>query len=140
MNYRKSIRDLWTDDDGNYKLGLENAITPEALLDAMGVDESDEKIYQIARIELNAVCIQICREGYCAGGIGRSPTHYFIAKNPSEERLIMQKSPISNIGRIKAYAMRGKNQLNQRVIAALINQMGNLLEEGDEFPLLEDDT
>ena len=67
MNYRETIRRMWTDEDGNYKLGLENAITPEDLLEQMEITDYDERIYQTARIELNAVCVQICREGYCAG-------------------------------------------------------------------------
>lgn len=138
MNYRETIRNMFTDEDGNYQMGLENAITPEDLLAELGIDTVDDKTYQIARIELNAICSQITREGYCAGGVGRSPTHYMIAKNPTEERMIVNNSAKNNIGRLTLYMKRGKNMINTRVVKALLNQLQNFIDEEDGEQLLLD--
>ena len=140
MNYRQAIKDLWTDDDGNYKLGLENAITPERLLAHMGIENWDERTYQCARVELNAVCTMVMKECYVAGGISRTPTHYLIAKNPTEEGYILRGAAQKLIGRLRNFQRRGKNQLNGRVVVALINQASSLCEdEREEYgPLFEE--
>ena len=137
MNYRETIREMWTDKDGNYVLGLENNITPDKLIDTLGLDCNDEKIYNVARIELNAICCQICNDGYVAGGIGRNPTHYFIAKNPSERKLIAQKYASNNIGRLKMQMIRGDGYINQRMIKASINTLLALVEDDEEQLELE---
>ena len=145
MNYRKTIRDMWTDDDGNYKLGLDNAITPEALLEKMGIvaedmeDERDYKeLYQTARIELNAVCIQLCKEGYRAGGVSRTPTHYLIAKNPTEQRMLISARAKGNIGRLTLLKWRGDGIISHRMINGSINQLLPFIDE-DEIEDDEDD-
>jgi len=132
MKYREAIRDLWTDENGDYKLGLEHAITPEMVLQEMGFDNPDKDIYQIARTEINAVCYQICREGYVAGGISRSPTHYLIAKNPSEKKLISQKTVKNNVGRLRIEMIRADGFVNKRMMQGSINTLLKLIEDTEE--------
>lgn len=140
MTYREAIRDLITDEDGNYKVGLEHAVTPEGVLDYMGVEYSDrgDKTYQQARVELNAVMTQANREGYHAGGISRTPTHYFIAKDPSEQRLLIASRSSNNIGRLQNMAYRGKGVMNTRKLSQLIALLEKFDEPEEDYGLLLD--
>jgi len=134
---RKTIYATMIDEEGNYKIGLENAVTPEKIIELSGSTwngDRGNKFYQCVRIELNAVCAILCKQGYCAGGIGRCPTHYFIAKNPSEELLITAKSARYTYGRIVLIGKRGKNIIAKRAISAIQNQLIPLLDiEESEF-------
>ena len=146
MNFRKTIIGLWTDDDANYKIGLENGITPEKVLSEMGIkwngDRRDYK-YQQARVELNVVCSILCKEGYKAGGIGRCPTTYIIAKNPTEQRLMLTNSAQNNIGRVVNYMRRGDGLIVKKLSEKLIRELlefipGEEKEDDEQMQLVKD--
>jgi hypothetical protein len=140
MTYREAIRDLITDEEGNYKVGLEHAVTPEDVLEYMGVEYDDrgDKQYQQCRVELNAVMTQANREGYQAGGISRAPTHYFIAKDPSEQRLLIASRSGNNIGRLQNMAYRGRGVMNTRKLTQVIALLSKFEEPDDDYNLLLD--
>ena len=113
MNYRETIRKYFTDDEGNYILGVDEGITPEKLLKACNLPfdqetaEGRERINR-ARIELNAFMTKLLFEGYCGGSTGRSPTIYFIARNKAERKMMLAKTAKNLIGRLHNAMIRGK--------------------------------
>lgn len=126
--WRHKIINLYTNNKGKYLRGWGNSKTPEDLLNAMNIPwngSRDEKIYRKAQSELNRFCVDLLDKGYIAGGISSRPTHYTIAENEKEIKMIFCNRKNQVIGRIKNLMKRGKDlislQAPQKLIEDLIN-------------------
>ncbi len=128
MNWSKKILDHYVDDNGNYKLGVENGMIPEELLELMKLPSlkktaADREIYQLARMGLNAFMIKVTREGYPSGSCSRSPSLYFIAKNKEERRMLLNKTSKNIIGRLQLTKLRGEDLISDRAINKVQKQL-----------------
>jgi hypothetical protein len=124
MKWQQVIMDLFTDEEGNLKMGQANQVTPDQVLAKMGIRRKAEgmselawfKLYGQAGIELNYFCRVLTERGHngkpvIAGGINKAPTFYIIAANIYEQRLINAPKMRRAANGLKRLASSGRNVL-----------------------------
>jgi hypothetical protein len=133
MSKADTIRDRWTDDNGNWRKGYDNAITAPMIVEAEGGDPTDKRDVAIAQMAINDFIVrQLLRRGIVAGGIERCPRKYMIAANALEEKVLGIDCIRKNQGRIRNMRIRTRkiSGVGTRVTALLeYNQM--LLDKED---------
>ena len=133
MKWTETVRLLFSDDDGEWKPGLTNGVTVDSALHQLGIDAVPvDREYRTMQITLNTFCKQRCKEGLVAGGIGRSPTVYFIAANPSEKWLIALSRARGLVGRMQMAHLRGQGLYDTRTLVGAANLLMKQMDKSQE--------
>ena len=128
FNWQDYLREEFTDDYGNYLLGIENGKTPEYLLQKKGIEINTDvaegrELYNIVRSHINAFMKEVRKKGYSAGSVSRSPSTYFIAKNDSERKMLINKAALNNIGRLNTIKRNGQNLITDKNVNKVQKQL-----------------
>lgn len=123
-----TARALITDDNGNILRGIENGITPEMLLNKLGIirETTDPlewyKRYNQARVTLNQMTQEFNKAGEVAGGMSRNPIYYFVARRGSkrEQGFILQNKIKHTTGRLKTIQRVGNGIMDTKKISGAI--------------------
>ncbi len=117
-----TVREMMTDEDGNYKIGIPNAGTAPALLKRLGLPLDDLRLQQRAAGTFLEFCNRVNKEEranghrYYAGGIGHMPRCYIIAKNPKEASLIIFDNLSQPIGHLIRMELRMNGIMDSRQV------------------------
>lgn len=122
-NFTSTIRDWFVGNDGEYVCGLENGRTVVELLDIYSVPYDDLRLRIQGQGAFSSFMRIVRRHGYKAGGIGREPRIYFIAKNPSEERLLLLANIPMKLGHLQTIMQLAGGHIDTRQLKGATNRL-----------------
>lgn len=123
-------------------LGIPNGLTVEKVLQAEGYKGAvDSRLYQGCQISINYIMRQLreAENSLPAGSVGRNPTVYFVAANPTEKRLMFaQTCGRGVIGHLKRIAHHGRAiGLDVRAIERTTKQIEEIKSEQEGAPAVK---
>lgn len=134
FDFQKYMRDVFTDDEGDLLVGIENGKTIEGLLLNKGIEvdlsiPEGREFYSSVQIQVNYFMGKVRKLGYPAGSVSRSPSYYFIAKNESERKLLLHKQSRNIIGRLNTLKINGRGIISIRSINKIQKELSLIKEE-----------
>lgn len=94
IHHVANVKGMIFDEEGKCLIkGLDNAISVEKILKREGFKEPfDREVYRACQGAVNYIMRRLREKGVAAGAIGRAPSIYLVAQNPTEKRLMLAVS------------------------------------------------